>query len=55
MESDGSLREDLFIPDKLQLTEDGYELRTARVKPIIAKAEARYRQLKKCDRCGALK
>ncbi len=53
--SDGKLLEERFIVDKWHLNEDGYKLYTDRAKPAVARAEARYRQLKKCDRCGALK
>ncbi len=45
--SDGKPRPELFIEDDLHLTELGYLEWTRVVKPIVAKAEARYRRLKR--------
>lgn len=35
---DGSVREDLFVADRLHFNEKGYELLTARVKPFLPKS-----------------
>lgn len=43
--SDGKPRPELFIEDDLHLTELGYLEWTRVVKPLVAKAEARYREL----------
>ena len=51
--TDGRPRRELFIEDDLHLTELGYLAWSRVVKPIVRQAEARYRQLKGCDLCGA--
>ena len=51
--SDGRPRREFFIEDDLHLTELGYLAWSRVVKPLVRRAEARYRQLKGCDLCGA--
>ena len=50
---DGRPRREFFIDDDLHLTERGYFAWSRIVKPIVRRAEARYRQLKDCDLCGS--
>jgi len=52
---DGRPRPELFVEDGLHLTELGYAMWTRVVKPVVREAEARYRQLKGCARCGSLR
>ncbi len=51
--ANGQPRRELFIEDDLHLTQLGYLEWSRVIKPIVRAAEARYRQLKGCDLCGA--